>query len=168
MSTTTLTEWHDAVITTIREGFESRAQALAMVGGFEPWVDFGDAPDDLVTPAVFVFPFSFRVIPGEDSLPSGRVRDDIEVTWRAYHILSTRTKRLPLALLEMANITRAIVHLRPNANCGPVGNRWGLGDALEYPEGSMLPTERVDPQIAGHSCVMLEWQQIGYLADTLI
>jgi len=130
--TTSMEAFGAAVVKAVRAYFSNSLNQSGLFDPQDPLTD--DQVAALKTPAIFIAIESHSVAMDEDGMlhdPGNRVPFDLQVSARCW--LSDATDDLPLRIAEFAGRMAALVMAERSADSTRRGNRWGLGDAVEWP-----------------------------------
>lgn len=138
---TTFTAFHDAMA----EELKARIPVLATVDAYE------ESPSEqMETPAVLV---GVEEMEAGRKVSGGRIAMNLYIS--AYCLLSTKTPRAALEILNMAASAASVVN----------GNRWGMGECVELPKAVTALPGVFERGGKGLHCWVVSWQQTIHLGE---
>jgi len=160
--TTTIEEFGGAVVTAVRSHF---GPALSQSGLYDPTDELTDAAEStLQTPAILIGIESLGE--AEEELDGGlgldpSARMPFIANCYAHCWMSASTENMPARLPEFAGAMMALVRATRPADTGRRGNRWGLGDAVGWPENVSAAPGGLD-ELHGRFAWIVTWDQAIY------
>lgn len=162
MSTVTTTDaLHQAIVDAMRAKFGT---SVAQYGAYEEWGEGdGDAVREIKTPALLTQVERMEIADTEDPDPLGRMAWNFSL---AIHcVLSVLTENLQQTLPQFAAAVGALVLPPLTGDQIKRGNSWGLGGAVENPEGLQCDPGEFTPGLNGRDSWVVRWTQTVYLAE---
>ena len=153
--TTTMTDFVDAVLSGLRA--HAWPSPIATIGYRQPEDLVQQDPEALDTPALLLS------IPSRSAAESPRFPGTAprRCVCELYCLLSLRTERTAVELLELAEAVTQLLEQRDISTAAPAGSRWGLGAAAEYPES--IGDSESTLSLPGIAITVVTWEQTLYL-----
>lgn len=161
--TTTMT----AAIRAVLAAMDAHAwpSPIAQIGLRGP-LELIDPETALKTPALYLHVTSRR---GEDPPENATARVTTgsrilrRCQWQVYCLLGAPTRDLGTEIYEMSEAVCTLVERREYGHLPRLGNRWGLGAAVWYPQA--LEDVDVDLGVQGIAARLVQWEQALYLPE---
>lgn len=157
--TTTMTALIRAIVATLQA--HPWPSPIAQIGFRGPESLLLEDPAALATPALFLHLVERSL---DDTQPTFPGRIARRCTWQLYCLLGEATDDLSTELFEFTESACALIERREITASPQRGNRWGLGNAVEYPL-NLTDTEG-DLALQGVATRLVTWEQTVYLAET--
>jgi hypothetical protein len=138
---------------------------ISQIGAWQPRDASGYPEDAIKPPALLIY------VPSLSSM--GDTYKPHAVGWRiavnVLCVLSRDTDAIQTRLYTLGAAVGGLVSTHAADPMRPprVGQRWGLGDAVEAPDRSTLRIAPTDIDIPGLSAALVEWTQTIYLTEAL-
>jgi hypothetical protein len=147
-----------AILDAVRAPF---GDALDQSGLYDPTSEFDETKQPLLDTPCILIGVESGTIPSEDDPPQvpgrfGAIMDCWAECW-----LSIDTEDLPARLPEYAHAMASLVMAPRTEDITRRGNRWGLGDAVSWPDSVSYGEGQIDA-LNGRTAWMVRWQQWVY------
>lgn len=164
MSSTTIDDFQTAVLNAVRAHFGS---LLAQSGLYDPSDELDDSLQaELKTPCILIGIEGLALADDGEELPDPESRVPYLADCYAECWLSRSTETMPRRLPEYAAAMIALVQAPRTVDSNRRGNRWGLGNAVSWPED--VTAEPGDANaLHGRYAWLVRWQQRIYTDGAL-
>lgn len=159
METTTLSAVHDAILDAFKARFDER---IAWYGAYEPIDALTDEAVSAIQAPALLLELESESYDGTAD-PVGRLA--VDCVWNMHCLLTVRTEQLQITLRQMASAVASVILPKDSASQPRRGNRWGLGSAVEWPNGVSALPGRISPGFHGFDERIVRWEQRVYLDD---
>lgn len=161
--TTTVADFQDAMLAAVRGFFGDR---IKQSGLYSPADEFDDAAQSALKTPCIIIGIEGGTYPTD---PDAADPDNRLLAWYdcwAQCWLSRDTENTPQRLPEYAHAMASLVQASRDADPSRRGNRWGLGDAVGWPEDVSADPGEID-DLHGRYAWLVRWRQAVYTDGTL-